>query len=201
MPLARILTRFPEQAGALSEELRQHGYTVEFSSPEVSGKPPADLEIDFELCAEPDALSRAADLADQLQADVAVSPGVLKIPRVAEPGPSSEMEHDSFAEHATEVLPPSNVIPISSQETQELSHPEATHLPAEESVHFEDTHLEEQLSHSEATAASIEPLSAPLHEVVLPADMLAQPVERAVHVENQPEPVHQHQSHDAGLAA
>jgi hypothetical protein len=30
MPLARILTRFPEQADALSQELRQHGYTVEF---------------------------------------------------------------------------------------------------------------------------------------------------------------------------
>lgn len=78
MPLARILTRFPEQAGALSQELRQHGYTVEFSNPELAGKPPADLEIDFEICAEPDALSRAAELADQLHADVAISPGVLQ---------------------------------------------------------------------------------------------------------------------------
>lgn len=78
MPLARILTRFPEQAGALSQELRQHGYTVEFSSPELAGKPPADLEIDFEICAEPDALSRAAQLADQFHADVAISPGVLQ---------------------------------------------------------------------------------------------------------------------------
>ncbi|HEX5432723.1 MAG TPA: hypothetical protein VFY05_00680 [Candidatus Angelobacter sp.] len=78
MPLARILTRFPEQAGALSQELRQHGYTVEFSTPELSGKPPADLEIDFEICAEPEALSRAAELAEQFQADVAISPGVLQ---------------------------------------------------------------------------------------------------------------------------
>ncbi|HET9183853.1 MAG TPA: hypothetical protein VFP59_17115 [Candidatus Angelobacter sp.] len=78
MPLARILTRFPEQAGALSQELRQHGYTVEFSTPELSGKPPADLEIDFEICAEPDALSRAAELAEQFHADVAISPGVLQ---------------------------------------------------------------------------------------------------------------------------
>lgn len=77
MPLARILTRFPEQAGALSQELRQHGYTVEFSSPELAGKPPADLEIDFEICAEPDALSRATELAGQFHADVAISPGVL----------------------------------------------------------------------------------------------------------------------------
>ena len=80
MPLARILTRFPEQADALSQELRQHGYTVEFSSPELAGKSPADLEIDFELCAEPDALSRASELADQLHADVAVSPGILDRP-------------------------------------------------------------------------------------------------------------------------
>ena len=77
MPLARILTRFPEQAGALSEELRQHGYTVEFSSPELAGRGPADLEIDFEICAEPDALSRAAELAAQLHADVAVSPAAV----------------------------------------------------------------------------------------------------------------------------
>lgn len=77
MPLARILTRFPEQAGALSEELRHRGYTVEFSTPELAGRAAADLEIDFEICPEPDALSRAADLADQLHADVAVSPGVV----------------------------------------------------------------------------------------------------------------------------
>ena len=44
---------------------------------ELAGESPADLEIDFELCAEPDALSRASELADQLHADVAVSPGIL----------------------------------------------------------------------------------------------------------------------------
>jgi len=200
MPLARILTRFPEQAGALCEELRQHGYTVEFSSPEVVDKPPADLEIDFELCAEPDALSRATDLADQLQADVAVSPGVLQMPRAAEPSPSPEMQHDAFTVQADEALPPSNVIPISFQEDREFSHPEATHLEAEESAHFHATHLEEQLSHSEATAAPIESLPAPLHEVIVPADMLTEPAEPAVHAESYPEPVHQYQSHDADLA-
>lgn len=191
MPLARILTHFPEQAGALSEELRQHGYTVEFSNPEITDKPPADLEIDFELCAEPDALSRAADLADQMQADIAVSPGVLEMPHVVNPVP---MGADSFTERAAEALPASNVIPISSQEIEEISHSEAAHLEAEDFSHFENNHLEaKEFSHSEAPAAPMEPAAAPLHEVVLPADMLAEPV---VHPESQPAPPQQYQSGD-----
>ena len=96
MPLARILTRFPEQAGALSQELRQHGYTVEFSTPELAGKPPADLEIDFEICAEPDALTRAAELADQFHADVAISPGVLQ---------EQEVRHEAELPLPAESLP------------------------------------------------------------------------------------------------
>jgi len=202
MPLARILTRFPEQAGALSEELRQHGYTVEFSSPELTNKPPADLEIDFEICAEPDALGRAADLADQLQADVAVSPGVLEMPRVAQSGPSSELAHDPLTGSATEALQASNVIPISSHEAQKFGHPEATHLEAEEFSRSEGLHMEaEEFSPSEGTAAPIEAAPAPLHEVVLPADMLAEPETPVIHVENQPEPSYQHPSHENdGLA-
>lgn len=87
MPLARILTRFPEHAGSLSNELRRRGFTVEFSRPELAGKAPADLEIDFEICPEPDALSRASELAEQLHADVAVSPGIVQYqePHTTEP--------------------------------------------------------------------------------------------------------------------
>lgn len=87
MPLARILTCFPEHAVTLSDELRRRGYTVEFSSPELAGKAPADLEIDFEICPEPDALNRASELAEQLHADVAVSPGVVHYqePHTTEP--------------------------------------------------------------------------------------------------------------------
>jgi hypothetical protein len=85
MPVARILTRYPEQAAALSDELREHGYTVEFAAPEMSGKATADLEIDFELCADEDALGRASDLAEQLHADVAVSAGVIKMTQPREP--------------------------------------------------------------------------------------------------------------------
>lgn len=115
MPLARILTRFPEQAGALSQELRQHGYTVEFSSPELAGKPPADLEIDFEICAEPDALSRATDLADRFHADVAISPGVLQQQEVTQ-----EAELSMPAESLPDALEP----PVAFQApTAELSEP------------------------------------------------------------------------------
>lgn len=106
MPLARILTRFPEQAGALSQELRQHGYTVEFSSPELAGKPPADLEIDFEICAEPDAVTRAAELADQFHADVAISPGVLQ---------EQEVRHEAELSIPAEGLPDAVEPPVALQ--------------------------------------------------------------------------------------
>src|SRR6185437_2424289 len=137
MPLARILTRFPEQADALSQELRQHGYTVEFSSPELAGKSPADLEIDFELCAEPDALSRASELADQLHADVAVSPGVLD-------QPVAEREEPAFEplERPDNVLPFVN--PAQTHETQialEQAQPVSEPV-AHETIHPESSHIE-----------------------------------------------------------
>lgn len=104
MPLARILTRYPEQATTLSEELRHHGYTVEFSSPGLTTKTPADLEIDFELCAEQDALSRASELAEKFDADVAVSPGALDLSekRIA-PAEAVVAERDRMAvNHASD---------------------------------------------------------------------------------------------------
>jgi hypothetical protein len=107
MPLARILTRFPEQARALSEELRHHGYTVEFSSPERAGKAPADLEIDFEICAETDALSRATDLAEQLHADLAVSAGVVGHEEQGAVAPETSV--------AAEIFPPEPANSISQQ--------------------------------------------------------------------------------------
>src|SRR6185437_6458859 len=107
MPLARILTRFPEQADALSQELRQHGYTVEFSTPELAGKSPADLEIDFEICAEPDALTRASELADRIHADVAVSPGVLD-------QPVRERVEETPFEQVEPAQRPNNVLPFES---------------------------------------------------------------------------------------
>src|SRR5262249_4259392 len=78
MPLARIFTHHPERTAALSSQLQEQGYTVEVASPEQAHLPPADLEIEFEICERADVLERARDLADELQADVAVAPGVIQ---------------------------------------------------------------------------------------------------------------------------
>ncbi len=79
MPLARILTRNPERTADLSSQLKQQGYSVEVARPDQTNLAPADLEIEFEVCERADVLDRAADLATELGADVAVAPGVLKM--------------------------------------------------------------------------------------------------------------------------
>lgn len=84
MPLARILTQHPERTAALSSQLQQQGYTVEVVSPDQAHLSPADLEIEFEICERADVLERAAGLADELQADVAVAPGVIQFAQPAQ---------------------------------------------------------------------------------------------------------------------
>lgn len=79
MPLARILTRNPERTADLSSQLKQQGYNVEVARPDQTNLAPADLEIEFEICERADVLDRAADLATELGADVAVAPGVLQM--------------------------------------------------------------------------------------------------------------------------
>jgi hypothetical protein len=88
MPLARILTAFPERAESLAQQLREKGYTVEFLSPEKAGMLRADLEIDFEICDQKVVLRRAAELANKLHADIAVSPEALPANLA---GPESEI--------------------------------------------------------------------------------------------------------------
>lgn len=86
MPLARILTRNPERTADLSSQLKQQGYSVEVTRPDQTNLAPADLEIEFEICERADVLDRAADLATELGADVAVAPGVLQMaPKPAAP--------------------------------------------------------------------------------------------------------------------
>lgn len=123
MPLARIVTDFPEHAGTLAEELRRRGYAVEFSSPELAGKAPADLEIDFEICAEPDALSRASELAEQLHTDVAISPGTLRY--------ESPRETEAVADSAGESLPVAE--PFSAESWHGITAAEEPVRPAEPS--------------------------------------------------------------------
>ena len=74
MPLARIITSHPEHTAAISRKLQQQGFSVEIARPEDQQLPPADLEIQFELCDQSQALSRAAELAGQLRTDVVVLP-------------------------------------------------------------------------------------------------------------------------------
>ena len=64
----------------LSNQLKQQGYSVEVARPDQTNLAPADLEIEFEICERADVLDRAADLATELGADVAVAPGILQMP-------------------------------------------------------------------------------------------------------------------------
>jgi hypothetical protein len=98
MPLARIFTRNPERTVDLSSQLQQQGYKVEVVSPDQKHLAPADLEIEFELCERADVLERAADLANELEADVAVGPGILQ----AAPEPLVEASLPSTAQPIAE---------------------------------------------------------------------------------------------------
>jgi hypothetical protein len=111
MPLARIFTRNPEGTTDLSGQLRQQGYTVEVARPDQTNLAPADLEIEFEVCERADVLHRAANLAAELDADVAVSPGVLK-PAV-QPSPEPGMSLQPPPEPETE-----NVVELKSPQAQ-----------------------------------------------------------------------------------
>jgi hypothetical protein len=105
MPLARILTRNPERTADLSTQLKQQGYSVEVARPDQTNLAPADLEIEFEVCERADVLDRAADLASELGADVAVAPGVLQMP------PKPAAEPIMYGSTAPQPLPPETVAP------------------------------------------------------------------------------------------
>ena len=77
MPVARILTRFPEDAAALSGQLQSLGYTVEIAAPDDPRNTHADLEINLERCPAGAAFSRAEQLAHAAGADVFVAPGIF----------------------------------------------------------------------------------------------------------------------------
>ena len=104
MPLARILTRNPERTADLSSQLKHQGYSVEVARPDQTNLAPADLEIEFEVCERADVLDRAADLATELGADVAVAPGILQMaPKPAEP--------IMYGSNAPQLAPPEPVVP------------------------------------------------------------------------------------------
>src|SRR4029077_9531715 len=113
MPLARILTRNPERTADLSSQLKQQGYSVEVARPDQLNLAPADLEIEFEVCERADVLDRAADLATELGADVAVAPGVLQM------SPKPAAEPIMYGSTAPQPLPPEIIAsePVVSQKT------------------------------------------------------------------------------------
>jgi hypothetical protein len=109
MPLARIFTHHPERTAALSSQLQEQGYTVEVASPDQAHLAPADLEIEFEICERADVLERAAGLADELHADVAVASGVMQ--------PSAQAEQVPV--HVSAPVPETVESPVSPQRDPE----------------------------------------------------------------------------------
>src|SRR5579884_3177641 len=179
MPLARIFTRYPERTSALSGQLQEQGYRVEVVSPDQAHLAPADLEIEFEVCERADVLDRAANLATELHADVAVAPGILQFapkpavkpepvkPSVAEPQISVPSEIDR--EHEFE----SAFAPVSG--TSALQHadlPEVVEVPVMEHEPLPPVAFAE-----EVPAAKIEPI--PLMEKPKAPTPAMQPVAMA----------------------
>jgi hypothetical protein len=75
MTLARIITRFPEEAHELVGNLRSRGFEVQTEAPGKTSPQPADLEITIEECdAEEEALQRATSVKD---ACAFVMPGAI----------------------------------------------------------------------------------------------------------------------------
>lgn len=78
MALARIITRHPQEAGLVEEQLRARGYTVETVSSDQTPANAADVEIFLETCAVENALQRAAELASAADAEVFLTPGIFE---------------------------------------------------------------------------------------------------------------------------
>jgi hypothetical protein len=136
MPLARIFTHHPERTTVLSEQLQQQGYRVEVVGPEQKHLAPADLEIEFETCERADVLDRAADLATQLEADVAVAPGVLQPQAVMESAAAPEaavpQERDPEREFQAAFATPAELPAVEHQELPEGVFPEMVDVPVME---------------------------------------------------------------------
>jgi hypothetical protein len=182
MPLARIFTRNPEGTADLSGQLRQQGYTVEVARPDETNLAPADLEIEFEVCERADVLHRAADLAAELDADVAVSPGVLK--PAAQPSPEPSISLQPAPEPVTE-----NVVELKSQPS----------IRDEREREFEAA-FAPVIEMPAAMQASPEVVDVPVmeHEPMPPVAFLDEPA--APHVampERFPGPIHETHVHEA----
>ena len=82
MPLARIITRTPQDAVAAAEYLRSQGYMVETVSPEEFRITPAEVELQLNRCSSAEAVERAQALlashgAAEASAEVTAPPAVV----------------------------------------------------------------------------------------------------------------------------
>src|SRR5258706_3172468 len=76
MPVARIITRVPEESTHLVARLRARGYTVELVDPGDFRVTPADFEINLDRMKTPDALAEAARFGREHDAEVFVAVGI-----------------------------------------------------------------------------------------------------------------------------
>jgi hypothetical protein len=217
MPLARILTRNPEQTADLSSQLKQQGYSVEVARPDQTNLAPADLEIEFEVCERADVLDRAADLATELGADVAVAPGILQMA----PKPAAEpIMYGSTAPQPQEPEPTA-LHPVVSH--QALAQPTISHKaqaePAENVMHLGSSTVAERDPERDFEAAFAPVIEMPAvvqarHETIdvpvmepepmppvafLEESPAAEPIAAAPMAEHQPE-VHYAEAHRAEQA-
>jgi len=204
MPLARILTRNPERTADLSSQLKQQGYSVEVARPEQANLGHADLEIEFEICERADVLDRAADLAAELGADVAVAPGVLQM------APKPAAEPIMYGSTAPQLAVPQQVIaqPMVSQPM--IAEPAAENVVQSESLPVRERDPERDFEAAFAPViempasmlANKEAIDAPVmeQETMPPVAFLeespaAEPIATAPMADHQPETYHTEANH------
>ncbi|HEY2361007.1 MAG TPA: hypothetical protein VGK36_07825 [Candidatus Angelobacter sp.] len=207
MPLARILTRNPERTADLSNQLKQQGYSVEVAPPDQANLAPADLEIEFEVCERADVLDRAADLATEIGADVAVAPGILQMP----PKPAAEpIMYGSTAPQPLEPEPiavkPTVVKPEPATVMKAESDLAAGHAPERDPERDFEAAFAPVIEMPAAAQASSEVVDVPVmeHEPLPPVAFLeespaTEPLAASAILDHQPE-VHYAEDHSAEQA-
>src|SRR5579859_103195 len=86
MAIARIITRNPEEVGALVEELHAAGYDVEVLAPGELRMMPAEVEIVTEKVARSEAWKEARRQAHRDDADLFISPNIFTVDVAVERG-------------------------------------------------------------------------------------------------------------------
>jgi hypothetical protein len=151
MPLARIITRSPEESRELAAKLRARGYSVEIVSPEQVPETVADVEVTLEECTPEEALIKAGlvfDVKDFEVKDLCVfiAPGAIAGPRpIAEIPFIAPPQQDSAPLENLVSLP--NIASSARNETQRsLRNDESARRTGEEKVGRDDEQAEKPVS-------------------------------------------------------